>query len=93
MTTEDLLKELQASQTDLARLVERVSREQLPWVTVGTSAVIAWQRREPEAWAKVRAWLAERGVGVARPSAGGPRPMRRDCSIAGPRTNESREIE
>ncbi len=64
MTTEDLLKELRASQTDLARLVERVSQEQLPWVVVGTSAVIAWQRREPEAWIKVRAWLAERGVGV-----------------------------
>jgi hypothetical protein len=53
-----------ASQTDLARLVERVSREQLSCVIVGTSAVIAWQRREPEAWTKVRAWLVERGVGV-----------------------------
>jgi hypothetical protein len=32
----------------------------------------AWERREPETWAKVSAWLAGRGVTVVRIQGGGP---------------------
>jgi hypothetical protein len=65
MTSTDLLIDLGRS-SDLARLVERVTRDQLPWVVVSGAAVTAWMRRDPDGWAKVSAWLAERGVAVVR---------------------------
>jgi hypothetical protein len=65
MTSTDLLTDL-GSSSDLAGLVERVARDQLPWVVVSSAAVTAWMRRDPEAWEKVSAWLAERGVAVVR---------------------------
>lgn len=64
MTSTDLLSDL--GRSDLARLVERVARDQLPWVVVSSAAVTAWMRRDPDGWAKVSAWLAERGVAVVR---------------------------
>lgn len=65
MTTSDLLSDL-GPDSDLARLVQRVTRDQLPWVVVSSAAVTAWTRRHPEGWTKVRAWLAERGVALVR---------------------------
>jgi hypothetical protein len=66
MTEADLLTELKNSSTDLALLVSRVSRDQLPWVVVPAQAVAAWERREPETWTKVSVWLAGRGVTIVR---------------------------
>lgn len=65
MTTTDLLSDL-GSDSDLARLVQRVTHDQLPWVVVSSAAVTAWMRRDPDGWAKVTAWLAERGVALVR---------------------------
>ena len=65
MTSTDLLTDLGRS-SDLAQLVERVARDQLPWVVVSSAAVTAWMRRDPDGWAKVSAWLAERGVAIVR---------------------------
>ena len=64
METEALLTELRASQTDLARFVEAVVRDSMPYVVVPSEAVKAWQRREPRAWAKVAGWLEARDVAV-----------------------------
>ena len=61
MTSTDLLIDLGRT-SDLARLVERVARDQLPWVVVSSAAVTAWMQRDPDGWAKVSAWLAELGV-------------------------------
>ena len=66
MTAEELLAELRGSNTDLALLVGRVSRDGLPWVVVPAQTITAWERREPETWAKVARWLAGRGVTVVR---------------------------
>jgi len=52
--------------TDLARLVERVRREGLPWVVVSNAAHDGWQRRDPTGWELVRRWLAARGVVIVR---------------------------
>jgi hypothetical protein len=52
--------------TDLARLVERVRREGLPWVVVSNAALDGWQRRDPTGWELVRRWLAARGVVIVR---------------------------
>ena len=65
MTTADLLEDLGA-RSDLARLVERVNRERVPWIVVPAAAVTGWTRKDPEAWAKFSAWLAERGVALVR---------------------------
>jgi hypothetical protein len=58
--------ELRSSRTDLARLVEAVSRDQFSKLVVPQQSVDAWERREPEAWRKVSTWLAERGVPIYR---------------------------
>jgi succinylarginine dihydrolase len=65
MTSTDLLTDLGFS-SDLKALVERVARDRLPWVVVSSAAVTAWTRRDPEAWAKVSAWLAAEGIAVVR---------------------------
>jgi hypothetical protein len=60
-----LLAEL-SSNTDLAWLVERVIRNDLPWVVVPAAALRAWEERDPVGWAKVTAWLAANDVAVIR---------------------------
>lgn len=62
--TDVLLTELRMSRSDLAHLVEVVSRERRQYVAVSAQAVQAWEAREPQAWATVRAWLTNRGVRV-----------------------------
>lgn len=64
VSAEDLLLELRSSRTDLARLIEAVSRDQFTKLVVPQQSVDAWERREPETWRKVSVWLAERGVPV-----------------------------
>jgi hypothetical protein len=60
-----LLAELDPT-TDLARLVERVARNNLPCLVVPASAITAWQQRDPAGWAKVSAWLGAKGVAIVR---------------------------
>jgi hypothetical protein len=57
---------LRNSRTDLARLVEAVSRDQFTKLVVPQQSVDAWEQREPEAWRKVSDWLAARGVPIYR---------------------------
>jgi hypothetical protein len=59
---DDLLSELRSSQTDLARIIETVVRDRLPYVVVPVQAVKSWERREPDHWAKVAGWLADQNV-------------------------------
>jgi hypothetical protein len=66
ISADALLLELRSSRTDLARLVEAVSRDQFTKLVVPQQSVDAWERREPETWRKVSTWLAERGVPVHR---------------------------
>lgn len=56
-----ILSELNPS-TDLASLVERVSRNDLSWVVVPALTLAAWEQRDPSGWAQVRAWLEQKGV-------------------------------
>lgn len=58
--------ELKGSRTDLARLVEAVSRDQFTKLVVPQQSVDAWERREPETWRKVSVWLADRGIPIHR---------------------------
>jgi hypothetical protein len=63
--TTALLAELRPN-TDLARLVERVVRNNPPWVVIPAVALTAWEERDPTGWAKVSAWLADHGVTIVR---------------------------
>ena len=51
---------------DLTMLVERVRRNNMPWVVVSGSAVTAWQERDPVGWEKVSGWLAAKGVAIVQ---------------------------
>ena len=66
ISADALLLELRSSRTDLARLVEAVSRDQFTKLVVPQQSVDAWERREPETWQKVSTWLAALGVPVHR---------------------------
>lgn len=59
---DELLSDLRGSQTDLARIVEAVVRDRLPYVVVPVQAVKSWELREPHHWAKVAEWLADQNV-------------------------------
>jgi len=60
----DLLNDLRDSPTDLARIVEAVIRDGLPYVMIPVQAVSSWERRAPDHWAKVASWLAAHNVAV-----------------------------
>lgn len=61
----ELLAEL-GTKTDLASLVERVSRSKLRWVVVSDSALKAWKERDPTGWEKVSDWLGAKGITIVR---------------------------
>ena len=64
MYTHELLMKLRTSRTDLERFVEAVVRDGMPYIVIPAAAVRAWQRREPDTWAKVAGWLAAHDVAV-----------------------------
>jgi hypothetical protein len=66
MTGETLLAELRSSGSALAPLIERASRHGRRWVVVTEAAVMAWERREPTAWAKVQTWLSTERIRMIR---------------------------
>jgi hypothetical protein len=43
-----------------------VLRERPPYVVVPWQAVMAWERREPEQWAKVSEWLVAHNVSLVK---------------------------
>ena len=52
--------------SDLAWLVERVSRTKLPWVVIPGTAITRWETRDPAGWEQVSKWLAESAVTIVR---------------------------
>lgn len=64
MTTEELVTELRASRTDLARFVQAAHRDHLPFMVVGAQSVRAWEQREPSSWARLRKWLEVHSITV-----------------------------
>ena len=71
-----LLNELAGGPTDLARLVRRVVHRKKPWVIVSAEAAAAYERRDPQAWAKIRNWLAAQGVRLVEVEGAATRPGR-----------------
>lgn len=65
MSAEEFLAQLPPN-GDLARLVRRISQEQLTWVVVPDSGIIAWERQDPTRWARVSEWLLAHHVALVR---------------------------
>lgn len=66
IAADELLHDLRSSKTDLARVVEAVIRDRLPYVVVPIQAVMSWERRELEHWAKVTGWLVAQNVSLVK---------------------------
>lgn len=65
MTAEELLTQL-TPDSDLARLVRRISQDHLTWVIVPNSGIVAWELQDPAGWARVSEWLVLHDVSVVR---------------------------
>jgi len=63
-TTDELLRELRDSPTDLAKLVGRVDQRRCGAVAISPKAIRRWNKDDPMSWARVREWLTSRGVCV-----------------------------
>ena len=66
ITHDELLADLQDSETDLARVVKDVVRDRVPHILVSSATVRAWEQREPQHWAKVAGWLAVQNVAMVQ---------------------------
>ena len=66
ITHDELLEDLRNSKTDLARVVEVVLRDRVPYIVVPSAAVKAWRQREPQHWARVSGWLASQNVAMVQ---------------------------
>ena len=62
--TEGLMTKLQASPTDLRKLVQAVLRRGCPAVEIPAAAIDRWQRDDPQNWRLVHDWLASRGTRI-----------------------------
>ena len=74
-TTESLLRELEASPTDLKKLV--VSAVWRHCSAIESEAITRWERDDPTRWASVREWLLGKGITItvlrSRPATEAPR--------------------
>jgi hypothetical protein len=62
--TEQLLQELAASPTDMAKLVRAVVRRQRGVLAISPDTIRRWERDDPRSWRLVRQWLTSMGVTV-----------------------------
>jgi len=62
----DLLNDLRSSATDLARIVEAVFRDGLPYVMIPSQAIRSWERPSSLSWTRLRPTQRGRGCGRVR---------------------------
>ena len=62
--TEELLRDLRGSPTDLAKLVTRVQQRPRSVVAIPGKAIERWHRDDPHAWERARAWLTKHDVRI-----------------------------
>ena len=78
--TENLLRELETSPTDLKKLVISTLWRNCVSIVVEADAVARWERDDPRRWASVQHWLLGQGITLTvlrnRPAASGPPPSR-----------------
>jgi len=62
--TEELLRDLGGSPTDLAKLVTRIQQRPRRVVAISGKAIERWHRDDPHAWERARAWLTKHDVRI-----------------------------
>jgi hypothetical protein len=62
--TESLLRELDASPTDLKKLVVSALWRRRSAIVVESEAVARWERDDPRRWASVQEWLLAQGITI-----------------------------
>jgi hypothetical protein len=71
--TENLLRDLETSPTDLKRLVISTLWRTRPAIAIEADAIARWERDDPKSWASVQDWLLSQGITItvlrSRPSA------------------------
>jgi hypothetical protein len=76
--TENLLRELETSPTDLKKLVISTLWRNCVSIAVEADAVARWERDDPRRWASVQNWLFGQGIAITvlrnRPAAPGSPP-------------------
>jgi hypothetical protein len=76
-TTESLLRELEASPTDLKKLVVSAVWRHCSAIAIESEAITRWERDDPMRWASVREWLLGKGITItvlrSRPATETPR--------------------
>ena len=63
-TTESLLRELEASPTDLKRLVVSAVWRHCSAIAIESEAITRWERDDPARWASVQEWLFGKGITI-----------------------------
>jgi hypothetical protein len=69
--TDELLTRLQASPTDLRKLVGAVIRRDRQVVGISGAAIARWGREDLENWTSVLEWLTSRGIRIVVAGASG----------------------
>jgi len=62
--TERLLRDLEASPTDLKRLVVSTLWRDRSAIAIESDAIARWERDDPRRWASVQAWLLGQGITI-----------------------------
>ena len=62
--TESLLRDLEASPTDLKKLVVSAMWRHCTAIAIESEAITRWERDDPKRWASVREWLLEQGITI-----------------------------
>ena len=62
--TESLLRDLEASPTDLKKLVVSAMWRHCTAIAIESEAIARWERDDPKRWASVREWLLAQGITI-----------------------------
>jgi hypothetical protein len=62
--TESLLRDLEASPTDLKKLVVSAVWRHCTAVAIESEAISRWEREDPMRWASVQEWLLAKGIAI-----------------------------
>ena len=62
--TESLLRDLEASPTDLKKLVVSAMWRHCTAIAIESEAITRWERDDPKRWASVREWLLAQGITI-----------------------------
>ena len=62
--TEALLRDLEASPTDLKKLVVSALWRHRSAIAIESDAIARWERDDPHRWASVQEWLLSRGITI-----------------------------